>query len=407
MMRITYILILLLVSFSSLNAQIAQERSKLENLKKATLELINETSRMLTSTKKTAGQYLRDLNLLNTEISERQKLISTINSEVRLIDRERAQLTDEIKELEAELVVKRQKYAEAMRSLYSKKGNAEEIIFILSADNLSQSYRRMRYLHEYSTWRKQQAMTIIDKQKELEHKKSLLVIRKNEQLALLADRKKEADALAEKQAKQKGLVNNLNKKQKELQAELSKQQAQARSFDQQIQKLIEEEARLAAKKNNTTTTSKGGYAMTEKEYKLSGTFEKNKGKLPFPTDGSYVIVGRFGTQKHAQLKYVVTQNNGIDIQTKPGANARAVYEGVVSKVFIVPGYNSSVIIRHGNYLSVYSNLSEVNVKAGDKVKTAQPIGKIFTDKANGNVTQMQFQIWKEMTKLNPEPWLAK
>ncbi len=407
MMRITYILLLLIASFSSLNAQVAKERSKLESLKKLTLELIDETSRMLTSTKKTAGQYLRDLNILNTEISERQKLISTINNEIRLIDTERAQLTREIKELQAELVIKREKYAEAMRSLYSKKGNAEEIIFILSADNLTQSYRRMRYLHEYSTWRKKQAMTIIEKQKELEHKQSLLVIRKNEQTALLAERQNEANVLTEKQTKQKGLVSNLNKKQKELQAELSKQQAQARSFDQQIQKLIEEEARLAAKKSNTTTASKGGYAMTEKEYKLSGTFEKNKGKLPFPVDGSYVIVGRFGTQKHAQLKYVVTQSNGIDLQTKPGTNARAVFEGVVSKVFIVPGYNSSVIIRHGNYLTVYSNLSEVNVKAGDRVKTAQSIGKIFTDKANGNMTQMQFQIWKEMTKLNPEPWLAK
>ena len=407
MMRFTYILILLIVSFSPLNAQIAKERSNLENLKKRTLELIDETSRMLTSTKKTAVQYLRDLNLLNTEIDERQKLISTINSEIRLIDRERAQLKVEIEELEAELVVKREKYAEAMRSLYSKQGNVEEIIFILSADNLAQSYRRMRYLHEYSNWRKDQAMTIIEKQKELEHKQALLVIRKNEQVALLAERKKEASLLAEKQTRQKVLVNNLSKKQKELQSELSKQQAQARSFDQQIQKLIEEEARLAAQKANTTTASKGGYAMTEKEYKLSGSFEKNKGKLPYPVDGSYVIVGRFGTQKHAQLKYVVTQSNGIDLQSKPGTNARAVFEGVVSKVFIVPGYNSSVIIRHGNYLTVYSNLSEVNVKAGDRVKTAQPIGKIFTDKANGNVTQMQFQIWKEMTKLNPEPWLAK
>jgi septal ring factor EnvC (AmiA/AmiB activator) len=145
--------------------------------------------------------------------------------------------------------------------------------------------------------------------------------------------------------------------------------------------------------------------MDKAEEQLSGSFEKNKGKLPYPVTGSYVIIGRFGRQQ--QSTYVETINNGIDLQTKPGAEARAVFDGVVSRVFIVPGYNSSVIIRHGNYLTVYTNLSDVYVKAGDAVKTRQAVGKIFTDSANGNMTKMQFQLWKETTKLNPEPWLAR
>jgi Membrane-bound metallopeptidase len=147
--------------------------------------------------------------------------------------------------------------------------------------------------------------------------------------------------------------------------------------------------------------------MDKAETALSGSFAKNKGRLPYPVTGSFSVVGHFGTQQHAQLKYVVTNNSGIDIMARPGAEARAVFDGVVSRVFIVPGYNSSVIIRHGNYLTVYSNLSHVYVKSGDAVNTRQSIGKIFTDTENDNQTRMQFQLWKETSKQNPEAWLRR
>ena len=151
--------------------------------------------------------------------------------------------------------------------------------------------------------------------------------------------------------------------------------------------------------------TKGGYAMTRAEKKLSDDFAGNRGRLPFPVAGRYTIVGTFGEQQHQELKYVRTNNSGIDIQTNPGAEARAVFNGEVTRVFVVPGYNNSVIIRHGNYLTVYSNLSQVYVKAGDKVSTRQTIGKIFTDTESGNATILHFQLWKEKTKLNPTPWL--
>ncbi|MCD8193944.1 MAG: M23 family metallopeptidase, partial [Tannerellaceae bacterium] len=131
----------------------------------------------------------------------------------------------------------------------------------------------------------------------------------------------------------------------------------------------------------------------------------NRGKLPFPVAGRYTIVSRFGEQQNLELKYVMTNNNGIDIQTTPGTDARAVFNGEVTRVFVVPGYNNSVIVRHGNYLTVYSNLSQVYVKAGDKVSTRQPIGKIFTDTEDGNATILHFQLWKEKVKQNPLPWL--
>ncbi|MGL4293397.1 MAG: murein hydrolase activator EnvC family protein [Bacteroidales bacterium] len=386
-------------------AQSSKKRSELERLKRATQEMIEETSRMLKETKKTALQSLTQLNVLGEEIKMRRSLISTLNQEVSVIDNEQRRISREISQLEAALKEKKEKYAIAIQGIYKRRSGVDDMLFILSAQNVAQSYRRMRYLQEYSSWRKDQALAIGEQQQELEKKQEELRIKRKERTALLQERKGEAEKLQQKENTQKSLVSELNKKQKTLQSELKKQQSQAQNLDRQIQKLIEEEARKAAKSKDTKAATKGGYAMNKKEAALSGNFEGNKGRLPFPVNGSYLIVGRFGKQQVS--RYVETINNGIDIQTKPGGEARAVFDGVVSRVFIVPGYNSSVIIRHGNYLTVYSNLREVYVKAGDNIKTKQLIGKIFTDNENGDLTKMQFQLWKETTKLNPEPWLAK
>ena len=151
--------------------------------------------------------------------------------------------------------------------------------------------------------------------------------------------------------------------------------------------------------------TKGGYAMTRAERELSGSFVNNKGRLPYPVTGRHMVVGTFGEQQHQELKYVRTNNSGIDIRTNAGADARAVFKGVVTRVFVVPGYNNSVIVRHGNYLTVYSNLSQVYVQAGDQVNTRQALGRIFSDPAEGNATVLHFQLWKEKTKLDPQPWL--
>ena len=151
--------------------------------------------------------------------------------------------------------------------------------------------------------------------------------------------------------------------------------------------------------------TKGGYAMTKAEKQLSDNFANNRGRLPYPVAGRHTIVATFGEQQHQELKYVRTSNSGIDIQTSPGADARAVFNGEVTRVFVVPGYNNSVIVRHGNYWTVYSNLSQVYVKAGDRVSTRQAIGRIYSDPEDGNSTILHFQLWKEKTKLNPQPWL--
>ena len=218
----------------------------------------------------------------------------------------------------------------------------------------------------------------------------------------------------------------MGKKKSQLQAQLREKQKQADQLNRMIEKQIAEEiaqaererkAREAAarknKKGDTTTPLeerkadvKGGYAMTKEEKALSNYFSENRGRLPYPVTGSsHRIIAPFGEHQHAALEHVRTNNNGIDILASTGAEARAVFNGVVTRVFTIPGFNNSIIIRHGNYLTVYSNLSQVYVKAGDKVSTRQKIGKIFLDPSD-NTTVLHFQLWKEKSKQDPEPWLG-
>ena len=312
-------------------------------------------------------------------------------------------------------------------------------MFILSAESFSQSMRRMRYLREYADWQKRQANDIVEKQAEISRKQAEMEKTRAEKRTLLGTRQEESKKLESEEASQKEEVQLLNKRQKDLKADLQKKRRQAEALNRQIEKQIAEEIaraeaeakaareraererrareQAAAKgkpvpeskkepiREERVADTKGGYAMTKAEKQLSDNFANNRGRLPYPVAGRHTIVATFGEQQHQELKYVRTSNSGIDIQTSPGADARAVFNGEVTRVFVVPGYNNSVIVRHGNYLTVYSNLSQVYVKAGDRVSTRQAIGRIYSDPEDGNSTILHFQLWKEKTKLNPQPWL--
>lgn len=406
MMRHIAVVCLLFIGVSVM-AQTSGEIKSLQDRRKEALASIEETTRLISSTKKSTLSTLNALNLLGTEIKTRRDLIQLLNQEINGIEKEQRRIAAEVSRLSDDLSRKKKNYAKAICGIYAKRSGYDQMMFILSASTLSQSYRRMRYLQEYSAWRKHQAAEIVEQQTQLGVKKDELDKVKSSKRDLLSKRENETRDLRVKESKQKEVVSELKKKEKSLKSELAKQQRQASELNRKIEQLIAEEARKAAKKADSKSTVKGGYAMTKVEKELSDSFEKNRGKLPFPLSGSYIIVGRFGQQQHQELKYVKTNNNGIDLQTKPGTNARAIFNGEVTKVFVVPGYNSSVIIRHGNYLTVYSNLSEVYVKAGEKVTTRQSIGKIYTDSEDGDRTVLHFQIWKETTKINPEVWLDK
>lgn len=407
-------------------AQNSAAVKKLERQRKEALADIEQTNKLLQEASKSAKNSLNRLNLLSKQIQSRKQVIGLLNQELDAIEKDILGLQADIRLLKSQLSQKQANYGKSMRGMYKRRSAQDKLLFILSAENFGQSLRRMRYLREYAGWQKRQAEEIIEKQQEITAKQRAMEKTRAEKRALLDVRQTESKKLQTEEAAQQAEVKELNKKQSSLKAELKKKRLQAEALNRQIEKQIAEEiarAEAAAKaarekaakgkkqegnaangsKEERVAATKGGYAMTKAERQLSDNFGNNRGRLPYPVTGRHTVVATFGEQQHAQLKYVRTSNSGIDIQSDPGADARAVFNGVVTRVFVIPGYNNSVIVRHGNYLTVYSNLSQVYVKAGDSVATRQSIGKIYSDPEEGTV--LHFQLWKEKTKLNPLPWL--
>ena len=428
-MRYVWIVLLALSLSTVVYGQKSAAVRQLEQQRKEALADIEETNKLLQETAQTAKTSLNRLNLLSKQILSRKKVISLLNQELDEIEKDILNIQGQLRTLKRELGDKQTNYGKSMRGLYKRHSSQDKLLFILSAESFSQSMRRMRYLREYADWQKRQANDIVEKQAEISRKQAEMEKTRAEKRTLLGTRQEESKKLESEEASQKEEVQLLNKRQKDLKADLQKKRRQAEALNRQIEKQIAEEIaraeaeakaareRVAAKgkpvpeskkepiREERVADTKGGYAMTKAEKQLSDNFANNRGRLPYPVARRHTIVATFGEQQHQELKYVRTSNSGIDIQTSPGADARAVFNGEVTRVFVVPGYNNSVIVRHGNYLTVYSNLSQVYVKAGDRVSTRQAIGRIYSDPEDGNSTILHFQLWKEKTKLNPQPWL--
>ena len=412
----------------------AQSNKKIEELKSKHGELqeqIKQSESLLLSTQKDVKSQLSDLNLINARLAERRKYIKTIEQDMAQLDAEVAHLGKQIKQLQAELKEKQKKYAQSVRYLRKNRSIEDKLMFIFSAENFNQMYRRLRYVAEYAEFQRLQGNQIKEKQTQVESKRQEQLQVKEEKAKLLAQREAERKEIEKQEKQQRTLVNNLQKRQRNLQAELKKQRQQSQRLNAQIEKLIEEEIAAAKRRaaeeerkrkaaaqkaasgkkpEETKSESKGKtkevsmVAEYTGDRQLSKVFEKNKGKLPMPITGSYAIVSRFGQYAVAGLKNVKLDNKGIDIKGQKGAKARAIFDGEVSAVFQFGGY-TNVLVRHGGYISVYCNLSSASVKQGQKLKTHDSIGTIATD-SSGN-TILHFQLRKETTKLNPEQWLGR
>lgn len=418
-----------------------QNVKQLEAQRKKALEQIETTSKMLNETKKTQQSSVNKIVLINRNIQERQTLISSINQEVEVLDEQMNQLNTEKEELQNQLKLIKNDYAKMLQQSQSQQSFQNKLMFVFSAKTFSQTIRRLRYLKEYSDYRKQQAIKIQNIAQGIEIKNDSLNIYKNRQLNVVRQKTAETDKLTVDKKKENQIVSELSKKQKELESEIDKQKKKANELNAKIENLIAQEiARADAKRKaeeerkarqektksqtdnskpvnkpaksnsdsgidkNTATTSIS--KLTAEESLLAGGFEINQGRLPFPTNKGF-ISGHFGVQKHPVLSHVTTDNKGIYIQTPNGTNARAVFDGVVTQLFSIPGSNNAIIIQHGNYRTVYANLTDIYVKVGEKVKAKQNIGKIFTDDENDNKTELYFQIWRDKAILNPENWLTK
>lgn len=441
---LTWCLVVLMV-FSQSN-----KIKDLENQRKLTLRDIENTTLLLNETKKNTSTLLNRISLLAAQISSRQQLIALLNSEMAAIAEQEAATEKEIALLTASLQGQQKSYARAIESMVLRKHTGNKLLFVLSGKSLAESFRRMKYLKDYSEWRSNQIDEIKEKQKTLQEKKAFIEKTRAEKKILLGNREKEQNNLKQEEETHQQEVSEATQKQKELQANLQLKQRQANNLNSQIEKLIAQEVarqeqeakrlaeeaarrermkREAAEKvkekntkptkkskntkgsNNTKTSSPtqnvavATPTVTGENVKLSSNFASNKGRLPMPVTGSYTIVGRFGMQQHNRWK-VTTNNNGIDIQARAGAQSRAVYAGEVSRIVAFPGFNNCIIIRHGGYYSFYGNIQQIFVKQGQKIAAGESIGTIYTDPDTGK-SLLHFQLWQGTNKLNPEPWLQK
>ncbi len=395
------VVIFLLLSVFPLYSQ--DKKSKLENDKKKIEEEIKYNSKLLDETKKSQKTTINQLVVIKKQISSREKLIMNINAEIKSVSEEIENNNQTLTELNNELAKLKEEYAAMIYYAHKNRSSYDKLMFIFSSTDFNQAYKRLKYFQQYSAYRKMQVLLIEQTQEEIRQKLADLENLKLAKVELLKSFESERTKLSKEKELQNKTISQLNQKEKELLATIKEKEKAAKKLQKEIEKIIAEEISAASKK--TGTTKSGSFDLTPSEVKLSADFRQNKGILPWPLERG-IISGTFGEHPHAVLKNVITKNNGIDLLTDKDAKARAIFSGEVTRVMSIPNYNYVVMVRHGEFLSVYSNLVEVFVQKGDKVNIKQELGRIHTD-TKDNKTELHFELWQGKTLLNPEQWLAE
>jgi septal ring factor EnvC (AmiA/AmiB activator) len=335
---------------------------------------------------------------LNNRISQRNELLATLKKELELLDTKIQVNEQTVSKLSKELVALKKEYAKVIYFAYKNQSDYSKLIYLFSSEDLNQAYQRWRYIEQVSSYLRNEAENIKNteavKTAELEE----LNQQKNEKNLLLDKENLQVSKLEQEKVQKDKLVKNLSGKEKQLQADLKAKEKESRQLQKKIEDII---ARETKPKNEASGS--GTYEMTPAEKELSTSFSSNMGKLPWPIEKG-MISETFGVHQHPVLKNVKTKNNGIDIATSPGTKVRSVFDGVVVSVVPITTTNIAVIIKHGDYFTVYSNLDEVFVKQGEKVKTKEEIGAVHTSLKG--ITELHFEVWKEKTLQNPSKWIV-
>lgn len=373
----------------------AQDLSELQMKKKQYSEDIALTNRMLNDIKNSKRQTIQTLNLLQKKIDLRNQLIKHITQEIQSLE-----VTMQEKEtvntiMENDYTRLKQDYARILRQTYKSNKKTNHLIFVFSSDNFNQAYKRIQYLKLFSDYRKRQSKVIQDIRVILQAEKEKLKEAIHEKELLIDDKHQERTALYNELYEKDETVQEFQSKEKELRQEIQRKNLLTKRVEREIQRIIEEEA----KKSATDYLQ-----LTPEEQLVAEGFDKNKGRLPWPTQRG-IVVSAFGKHQHPVLKGVYIENNGIDISTVQGSSVRAIYDGAVSKVFSIPGANYTVIIRHGNYLSVYQNLINVKVVPGQVISTKDLIADVYYNE-DEKISTLHFELWNELEKQNPMLWLA-
>ena len=391
--RLLGLLVLSIFSFQ-FSIYAADSVKDLQNKQKKLQQEIEQTNKMLKQTKKNETATLNKLQLTQQNIKNQKKLIRTLDNEITALDREMKALGNTRDSLQQVLESYKEDYARMTRQTHYAQLQQSPLLFLISSDSFQQLARRARYLQEFAHFRQEQVARIARTQAEIDTQNELLQANRDDKKQALSKRKREQDNLKRDERKQQTMLTQLKSKEKDLTKQLKQKQKKVAELNKKIDDMIRKQTEKASK-----TT------LTKEQKLIAGGFESNKGRLPWPVERG-MISGHYGKQQHPVYSQVTIDNKGIYIQTTAGMKARAVYKGEVTSCFMVGG-TYAVIVQHGNYRSVYSNLSKLNVKQGDKVDTKQTIGVIFTDPEQDKKTELYFQIYKDRNILNPELWIAK
>ena len=420
-----FCLLILVFSFTPSYAQKTKGKTKKQLQSEITSlqKEISTANQLLKKTKKDREMTLNEVSILDKKIKQRENLIKAYNEQIAVLDDDIHTGQDNIKTLNSDLKKLRKEYAKMIVFANKNRSNYDKIGFIFASKDFNQAFSRLRYIREFNEARKVKIDQIANTERRISEEVEANQKAREEQAALLKDEKTQKEALQKEKKDLNGQVAKLKKKEGSIQQDIKNKQQQAKKLQKAIDDIIAEEIRKAnaeaerkrkeeekknAGKGKTTTApapKEKGMALTPAEKTLSSNFVNNKGNLPWPVERG-VISSSYGKHTSVVSDRVTVTNNGIDIATTEGAQARAVFDGEVTSVTKLMGSNTVVIIRHGEYFTVYSNLENVTVKRGDKVKTKQNIGQVHTSKTE-NKTELHFELLKEQSRQNPANWLSK
>jgi septal ring factor EnvC (AmiA/AmiB activator) len=386
----------------------SKKQQELEARRQAILQEIEQINSLLFKTQGEKKSVLAEVEDLDQRIASRQNLIRVTNQQANLLTREINSNLSNIDQLRSELTTLREDYASMINKSYKSKSDQSRVMFLFSSENFLQAYKRVQYMKQYTKHRKKQGESIKAKTVELQELNESLIQQKKDKEVLIAENRIAKKKLDEEKRNQEALVTSLKKDEGKFATQIRSKQKEANRIDREIDKIIKEAILASNKKAGTTTTVKKSsetFALTAEAKALATNFTNNKGKLPWPIEKG-VVVKRFGTTRHPQLANITTYCSGVEIATEKNAAARSVFDGVVLKIQKIKGANNAIYIQHGNYITIYQNIVNIQVKKGDKVRTKQQIGSVFTNSSTGK-TILKFLVYQNNKKMNPSDWVYK
>ncbi len=387
----------------SLNAQ-SDKQKKLEAQRQQILREMKQINALLFNKKKEQKSEMTLIEDLNYKVSVRKNLIRITNEQANLLTREINTNQREITSLRTQLQELKDDYAAMIVKSYKSKSEQSKVMFLLSSENFKQAYKRLQYIKQYADYQKEQGEAIKTKTKELQELNLKLSEQKKDKDKLIKENRVAKRELEKELKQHEVLMASIKSDMSKYTAQIKKKKQERDRIDKEIDRLIRE-AIAASNKKAGKKTSTGKFVLTPEAKKLASSFAANKGKLGWPVERG-VIKSKFGKTRSLTDNTVAVNNSGIKIATNTNAQVRAVFQGEVHKIFVVKNANSGIMIRHGNYFTVYYNLSKIYVKTGDIITTGQNIGEVFTSRVNGE-SLLDFRIFKDKQKLNPQYWLSK